>query len=211
MVIHVLMMDKLKILNKPIEDTIKILIIVFLSSFSVWLISYYTMVVEREIFYTHFMYIPAILSAFWWGKRGSTIAFFFGFFLVMSDFYADVANEQIYLHISQMFIFFIASKIVGILSDERKESEKKLREALAKKDEFIREASHYFLNPLTIASGYLDLLLKECTSSKAKECHERIKEALDRIQEVVMNTVSKGMIYEHRGDVTLKQKSKSQS
>jgi len=51
------------------DSVVKILIVVFLSSFSVWLISYYTMVVKKEMFYTHFMYIPAILSSFWWGKK----------------------------------------------------------------------------------------------------------------------------------------------
>ena len=193
------------------EDIIKILTIIFLSSFSVWLISYYTLVVKKEMFYTHFMYIPAILSAFWWGKRGSVIAFFLGFFLLISDFYAGLATERIYLHLSQVFIFFIASILVGALSDEKKVTEQKLKHALAKKDEFINETAHYFLNPLTIAKGYMDLLLKECDSSKAKACYEKIKEALERIEEAVINTVEEGVVYEHKGDVTLKQKSKSQN
>jgi signal transduction histidine kinase len=207
----VIMMLKLKRLNKSLEENIKILTIVFLSSFSVWLISYYTMVVKEEIFYTHFMYIPAILSAFWWGKKGSTIAFFLGFFLLMSDFYADVTGEQISIHISQIFIFFIATILVGVLSDDRKVSESQLKSALAKKDEFIHETAHYFLNPLSIAYGYMDFLMQECSTSRAKDCYEKIKEALDRIQEAVINTVEKGMIYEHKGDVTLKEKSESQS
>jgi len=205
------MMGKPKLWDKPIEDTIKILVTVFLSSFSVWLISYYTMIVKKEIFYTHFMYIPAILSAFWWGKKGSVVAFFLGFFLLISDFYAYITTEQMYLHISQMFIFFITSVLVGVLSDEKKVTEQKLRHALAKKDEFINETAHYFLNPLTIAKGYMELLLKECVSSRARACYEKIKEALDRIEEAVINTVEKGRIYEHKGDVKLKQKGKSQS
>jgi len=203
-------MDKAYMSNKSTEDIIKILTIIFLSSFSVWLISYYTMVVKKEMFYTHFMYIPAILSAFWWGKRGSIVSFFLGFFLLISDLYVGISNERVYLHLSQIFIFFIASILVGVLSDEKKEAEKKLRDALAKKDEFINEIAHYFLNPLTIAKGYMELLLKECFSSRAKACYDKIMEALERIEEAVINTVEKGVVYERKGDVTLK-RGKSQS
>jgi len=78
--------------DEPTDNVLRILIVVFLSSFSVWLTSYYTMVIKKEMFYTHFMYIPVILSSFWWGKRGSINAFLLGFFLIMSDKYAGVSG-----------------------------------------------------------------------------------------------------------------------
>lgn len=191
-----------------IDDIVKILIVIFLSSFSVWLISYYTLVIKKEIFYTHFIYIPAILSSFWWGKKGSINAFFLGFFLLMSDFYADVGKERFISHLSQLFIFFIVSILTGIISDERKEAEKKEREALKEREKFLEEAAHYFLNPIAIAKGYIEVLSCECASDKASHALNKIKEAIGRIEEVVKNTVEKGIIYESGGDISLKQKEK---
>lgn len=62
-------MKKPNLSKYSMESIIEVLTVIFLTSLSVWLISYYTMVIGKEIFYTHFIYIPAILSAVWWGKR----------------------------------------------------------------------------------------------------------------------------------------------
>jgi len=189
---------------------VKILIVVFLSSFSVWLISYYTMVVKKEMFYTHFMYIPAILSSFWWGKKGSVNAFLLGFFLIISDEYAGASDETLLFHFTQIFVFFIVSLLAGILSDEKNAIESSLKDALEAKEKFIEDASHYFLNPVTIARGYMGMLTAECKSKNAKKCAEKIGDALDRIEEVVMNTID-GKIYEKKGDVSIKRPKHAES
>lgn len=176
------------------EEIIKILTIIFLSSFSVWLISYYILVIKEEMFYTHFIYIPGVLSSFWWGKKGSINAIFLGFFLLLSDILADVGSEKIAQHLSQIFIFLIVALLTGVVSDER-------TQALKEKEKFLEDAAHYFLNPVTIAKGYVDMMFEECESEKLKGIANRIKEAVERIEEVVKNTVEKGIIYEGKGDV----------
>jgi len=187
------------------DNVLKVLIVVFLSSFSVWLISYYTMVVQKEMFYTHFMYIPAILSSFWWGKRGSVNAFFLGFFLIMSDLYAGAAQETMVFHVTQIFVFFVVALMAGVLSDDKKRFEEQLKEAIQTREEFIEAASHYYMNPITIAKGYLGVLMKECESEVARQYATKIKEAIERIEEVVVNTIE-GKIYEKKGDVTLRER-----
>lgn len=190
-------MKKPNLSKYSMESIIEVLTVIFLTSLSVWLISYYTMVIGKEIFYTHFIYIPAILSAVWWGKRGSINAFFLGFFLILSDMSADVGDEKVLLHLSQVFIFIIVTMITGIISDER-------IQALKEKEEFLQETAHYFLNPISIARGYIDLLLCDASSEREIMVATRIKEAVERIEEAVKNTVERRAIYEHKGDVSLK-------
>ena len=110
---------------------------------------------------------------------------------------ADVGDEKVLLHLSQVFIFIIVTMITGIISDER-------IQALKEKEEFLQETAHYFLNPISIARGYIDLLLCDASSEREIMVATRIKEAVERIEEAVKNTVERRAIYEHKGDVSLK-------
>ena len=54
---------------KNLEEIIKILVVVFLLSLSIFLASIYKTKIEGYNFYQHFFYLPIVLSSFWWGKK----------------------------------------------------------------------------------------------------------------------------------------------
>ncbi len=87
---------------------------------------------------------------------------------------------------------------VGVIKDITRIKEMELcTKKILKKEEIFREnVSHYFFNPLVIAKGYLQLLLNEDVGKKERKKLEAIKTAVERIESVVKNTVTRGKIEE---------------
>lgn len=76
---------------------------------------------------------------------------------------------------------------------ERKEAEEKMRRALEEEREFKLKIAHYFLNPICIAKGYLDLALGK--TGKMDEI-ERALKALNRVENVIKNVTLRGEVCE---------------
>jgi hypothetical protein len=55
----------------------------FLVAVSCLLTVYFHSVLNRGSVFSHFFYIPIILSALWWGRKGLTVAVFLAIFLVL--------------------------------------------------------------------------------------------------------------------------------
>ena len=79
---------------------------------------------------------------------------------------------------------------VGILTDITD-----VRKAYETKRKFIEDTSHYFFNPIAIAKGYLELAMEKSDGEKDKML-SKVKEAVERIENVVKNIVEKGEIHE---------------
>jgi PAS domain S-box-containing protein len=109
---------------------------------SCFLTYYFHVVLETGAIFTHFFYVPIILSSLWWKRRGIGVAIFLAAFLILSDliFRTHVVTANDYVR-SAMFIAI--SFIVGQLReyifraeqasknalDERKKAEQILRES----------------------------------------------------------------------------------
>jgi PAS domain S-box-containing protein len=109
---------------------------------SCFLTYYFHVVLETGAIFTHFFYVPIILSSLWWKRRGIGVAIFLAAFLILSDliFGTHVVTANDYVR-SVMFIAI--SFIVGQLReyifraeqasknalDERKKAEQILRES----------------------------------------------------------------------------------
>lgn len=61
---------------------------------------------------------------------------------------------------------------------------------------FKENISHYFFNPIVIAKGYIDLMLDESKNAGEKQKLKKIKNAIERIEAVVKNTIMYGKIIE---------------
>ncbi len=85
----------------------------------------------------------------------------------------------------------LAAAINNMLESIEK-SEKKIKELLEKEREFRLRTAHYFLNPLCIAKGYLQLL----TEDRKDDRIEKVLKAIERVESVVRNIISKGEIKE---------------
>ncbi len=70
-----------------------------------------------------------------------------------------------------------------------------LKKLYEKERKFIEDTSHYFLNPLCIAKGYIELA-KSRINGEEKIMLEKAEEAILRVEKVIKNIVSKGEIHE---------------
>lgn len=88
-------------------------------------------------------------------------------------------------------IAYLAKGINDMLESLEK-SEQKIKDALNEEREFKRKTAHYFFNPICIAKGFLKIAQEE---GDLKYIEKAIK-AVDRIEKVVKNIVTKGEISE---------------
>jgi len=152
------------------------------------LISIFQIQLREYDFYLHFLYLPIVLSTFWWGKKGSVSALILGAFLIYAAMTHNGPPKEIFSYSIEAILFFIVALIVGILSDEK-------NDALRHEMQFKMNAAHYFFNPLCIAEGNIDLALKDAPE-ELKEELEAAQKAVQRIKKVVQNVVGEGKVYE---------------
>ncbi len=174
--------------EKAMESKIKLLTIIFLLSFSALLISIFQTQLKEYDFYLHFLYLPIVLSTFWWGKKGVLASLILGMFLVSAAVVRHEPSGEIFSYSIEAILFFIVALLVGILSDEK-------NDALREEMQFKMDTAHYFFNPLCIAEGNIDLALKDAPE-EIKEELEAAQKAVQRIKKVVRNVVEEGEVYE---------------
>ncbi len=174
--------------GKILEKIIEILIIIFLISFSVLLVSVFRAHLKEYEFYIHFFYLPIVISTFWWGKKGVAISAFLGVLLISTAIIYPSDAKDVFSAVIEAILFFIVSLLVSISSDEKSD-------ALKKEMRFKQDTAHYFFNPICIAEGNLDLAMKNVPED-TKVLLENSQKAVQRIKKVVENTVNTGEIHE---------------
>jgi hypothetical protein len=124
------------------REKYKITFVLLLVASACLLTYYFHVVLETEEVFTHFFYIPIILAALWWKRKGLFVALFLAVFLISSSFFlrAEEVTANDYLRAG---MFIVISFIVGQLRefifraeqasknalDERKKAEQILRES----------------------------------------------------------------------------------
>jgi len=170
------------------EETVKILVMLFLISFSIFLASLYKIKFSGYYFYTHFFYLPAVLSSFWWGKRGLVVSIFLAVSILVAGIAAPSSSRELFSSIVESAILLVVAILVAALTEEK-------NRALEEEKEFKLMTAHYFFNPICIAEGFLDLAMK-IAGEEVKEKLEFVRIAVQRIKKVVRNVVEKGEIRE---------------
>ncbi len=84
------------------------------------------------------------------------------------------------------------AKGINDMLESLEKSKEKIKDALNKEKEFKRKTAHYFFNPICIAKGFLKIAKEE---GDLKYIEKAIN-AVDRIEKVVKNIVTKGEISE---------------
>ena len=170
------------------EEVLKILIMMFLVSFSIFLTSLYKIELSQYPFYTHFLYLPAVLAAFWWGRKGLLVPLFLIFSFILISITISYTREDFFSSVVESAILLIVAVVVSILTEEK-------NRALEEEREFELMTAHYFFNPICIAEGFLDLAMKNA-SEEVNEKLELVRIAVQRIKKVVKNVVEKGEIHD---------------
>ena len=90
---------------------------------------------------------------------------------------------------------FIGSLSVNLDITERKKAEEEVKRMLEKEKEFKRWTAHYFFNPICIAKGHLSILMEEVPEKYSKRIQKALH-AIERVEKVVYNIVTRGEIKE---------------
>ncbi len=107
----------------PLTENTRILIISVLLGISVLLTYYFHAVLSVGAVFSHFFYIPIILAALWWGRRGISVAFFLGGLVLISHFLlrTDVGTFNDY---GRALMFVVVALVIAWLSERLKRQQK---------------------------------------------------------------------------------------
>ena len=185
---------------------LRIVIIVVLLAIGCFGTYYFYVVLETGRVFTHFFYIPIILSSLWWGKKGLFAAIFSAAVLLISHFFIreDVQSINDYYRAA---MFIIIALVIAMLSERKAKVEEELRkhrnhleeiinqwtkelrdaqkelirtERLATLGQFSGNISHELRNPLGVIDSSAYYL-----KTKLKDADKKVQEHLNRIQSSV--------------------------
>ncbi|MGB9980065.1 sensor histidine kinase [Methanobacterium sp.] len=94
-------------------------------AFACFLTYYYLSVLKVEVVFSHFYYIPIVLSAIWWKRNGIWVALFFASILILSSWIYPLGNPLLE-NLLRSLIFIYVSIITIILSEIFEKSQIKL-------------------------------------------------------------------------------------
>ncbi|MCK4733114.1 MAG: hypothetical protein KAT65_11720, partial [Methanophagales archaeon] len=77
------------------KEKYKIMVMAILLAGACFLTYYFHGIVEIGRVFTHFFYIPIILAAFWWRKKGLVVAIFLAVLLMFSHFFIRTNVETV--------------------------------------------------------------------------------------------------------------------
>jgi PAS domain S-box-containing protein len=121
------------------KEKLKILVVAFILINCLFLTYYFHAVLDMGTFFTHFYYVPVILSALWWRRMGLPVAVVLAALLVLSHNLlregATTANDYL-----RAAMFIVISIVVALLRD----SIFKERERLEHMKERYRESEERF-------------------------------------------------------------------
>jgi signal transduction histidine kinase len=108
-----------------LKESSKISLITVLVFISCTFTVYFHLVENRGTIFSHFFYIPIILSAFWWKRRGLPVAVFLASFLLFSHFflrdYTITINDYF-----RAAMFIIVPLVVSFFGEKISTAEKKV-------------------------------------------------------------------------------------
>jgi PAS domain S-box-containing protein len=111
------------------KDSYKTFLILTLVALACVLTYYFHFVLGTGIIFTHFYYIPIILSAIWWKRKGIWVALFLASILILTDWINPLKSDPLTEDFFRVIIFISVSLITIILSEIVEKSKNKLAES----------------------------------------------------------------------------------
>ncbi|WP_321421343.1 PAS domain S-box protein [uncultured Methanobacterium sp.] len=88
---------------------------------------YFHFVLGSGILFTHFYYIPIVLSAVWWKRKSLWVPFFLAGVLILTDWISPLQSDYLYDDIFRSIMFISVSLITILLSEKIEKSQTKLK------------------------------------------------------------------------------------
>lgn len=186
----------------PYKHWWRLLVVALMMTASAVLIWYFHIVLGTGGLFTHFFYLPIILSCYWWGRRGIVVAIALGALLVSSDAIAlslqfladDLLRCAAFLGVGMVVAILResgiraevalkqANKELAKENDARKKAEEIVKGANRKLGLLSKITRHDILNRLTILEGFLKLEEEEHPSAERAHRQEIMESALGSIK-----------------------------
>lgn len=99
------------------KEKYKIIVMLILLAGACFLTYYFHAILETGMVFTHFFYIPVILAALWWRRKGLVVAVFLAALLILSNIFvrAGMVTANDYL---RAFMFIVIAFVVAALSEQ---------------------------------------------------------------------------------------------
>ena len=165
------------------REKLKIMLMGILLAYACLLTYYFHAVRKTGSFFTHFFYIPIIVSALWWKRKGLVVALFLAAFLIMSDYVFQVkmltADDY-----PRAAMFIIISFVVALLSENLSKIEQGIKRTFSELNQIFNTAGH---GMTVIDKDFNVLLTNERFSrladiseeeTKDKKCYEIFPDSL---------------------------------
>ncbi len=112
------------------EDKFQIILISVLTSIAILLQMYFQFILKTDIIFSHFFYIPIILSCIWWKKKGLILTTFLVSLLIILPIFLnqDIFNIFQVENLLRAFLLIVVSIVVTILSERISKTEYSLKE-----------------------------------------------------------------------------------
>jgi PAS domain S-box-containing protein len=108
------------------NETAKVISIIVLILFCLWVTSYYHFVLRSNVLVTHFFYLPVVVSCFWWGRRAIWIAVFLGGYLLGLHYFIPY-DASFMVDLQRMGILISVSIVISMLREASLKTERALR------------------------------------------------------------------------------------
>nr|WP_319373364.1 PAS domain S-box protein [uncultured Methanobacterium sp.] len=105
----------------------KPLIMVILVALACILTYYFHFILRTGIVFSQFYYIPVIISAFWWKRKGIWVAFFLAFVLISSELISPI--DPLIIQLYRVMILILVSVIIIFISERIEKSQIELAES----------------------------------------------------------------------------------
>lgn len=180
-------------------------LLVFISCLFCMLTAFYIHLhLKQDILYTHFFYIPIILTAFWYGIKSLYLALFFGLFHVSLTYIAFGTITGSSVH--RAFVFILIAMLIYIISNFRygkfpfslePESGKESIPAMDCRSQQINmvgqlgvAVGHEIRNPLTTVRGFLQLMDHEADFKDLREYLSIMIEEIDKADAAIAHLIN---------------------
>jgi len=88
---------------------------------------YFHFILRSGIVFSQFYYIPVIISAFWWKRKGIWVAFFLAFVLIFSELISPI--DPLIIQLYRVMILILVSVIIIFISERIEKSQIELAES----------------------------------------------------------------------------------